>query len=272
MIQDIQEEQRMNKSAQAGRKGPNVRSDCWVKIMPTNSGGIQFGMISKVKVLYGKSIEELVRDGLYFFEVENAVVELEDNGALPFVIMARIETAIRRLKLDQGREWLPEFRHCCQYETSRERFRRSRLYLPGNESKFMLNAGLHKPDGLILDLEDSVAPAEKDAAQLLVRNALLQVDFYGAERMVRINQIPEGLDDLKFIVPYNVHVILIPKCESADQVKQVDEEVHKILVKNKIIRQILQGINQFEGKKIFEYLTLPRRLPLRHSVPDRGPG
>jgi len=93
----------------------------------------------------------------------------------------------------------------------------------------MINAGLHQPDGIILDLEDSVAPTEKDAAQLLVRNALRQVNFYKTERMVRINQIPRGLEDLKFIVPHNVHIILIPKCESAEQVKQVDHEVQNIL-------------------------------------------
>ena len=87
---------------------------------------------------------------------------------------------------------------------------------------------MHKPDGIILDLEDSVAPSEKDAAQLLVRNALRSVDFYGCERMVRINQLPKGLDDLKFIVPHNVHVILIPKCESADQVKECRKRSREI--------------------------------------------
>ena len=87
---------------------------------------------------------------------------------------------------------------------------------------------MHEPDGLILDLEDSVAPTQKDAAQLLVRNALRSVDFYGGERMVRINQLPKGLDDLKFIVPHNVHVILIPKCESAEQVIEIEKEVEKL--------------------------------------------
>jgi citrate lyase subunit beta / citryl-CoA lyase len=83
-------------------------------------------------------------------------------------------------------------------------------------------------------LEDSVAPTEKDAAQLLVRNALRSVDFYGAERMVRINQLPKGLDDLKYIVPHNVNVILVPKCESADQVQQLEKEVEKIEKEHKV--------------------------------------
>ncbi|HUX61131.1 MAG TPA: aldolase/citrate lyase family protein, partial [Ignavibacteriaceae bacterium] len=68
----------------------------------------------------------------------------------------------------------------------------------------------------------------KDAAQLLVRNALRKVDFYGSERMVRINQLPRGLEDLKFIVPHNVHVILIPKCESREQVIEVEAEINRI--------------------------------------------
>jgi citrate lyase subunit beta/citryl-CoA lyase len=82
----------------------------------------------------------------------------------------------------------------------------------------MINAGLHRPDGVILDLEDAVAPAEKDAARCLVRNALRAVDFYGAERMVRINQGEMGLADLPWVVGHNVHVILVPKVEDPGQV------------------------------------------------------
>jgi citrate lyase subunit beta/citryl-CoA lyase len=101
--------------------------------------------------------------------------------------------------------------------------RRSRLYLPGNTPKFMLNAGLHGPDGVILDLEDSVAPARKPEARLLVRNALRCVNFRDAEVMVRINQLPLGLDDLDEIVPEGPEMILIPKVEAADQVREVEE-------------------------------------------------
>jgi len=89
----------------------------------------------------------------------------------------------------------------------------------------MVNAGLHRPDGVILDLEDSVHPAEKDAARILVRNALRCVDFGGAERMVRINQLPVGLEDLDAVIPEAPELILIPKVETADQVLEVADRI-----------------------------------------------
>jgi len=92
----------------------------------------------------------------------------------------------------------------------------------------MLNAGLHRPNGIILDLEDSVAPAKKFEARFIVRNALRTLNFYGAERMVRINQFPKGLEDLKFIIPHNVHLILVPKCESAEQIIMLEKEIENI--------------------------------------------
>ncbi|MFN2336598.1 MAG: CoA ester lyase, partial [Bacteroidales bacterium] len=74
----------------------------------------------------------------------------------------------------------------------------------------------------------SVAPDRKDEARLLVRNALRAVDFYGAERMVRINQGERGLDDLEYVIPHNVHLVLIPKCETAETVRKVDEKIREI--------------------------------------------
>ncbi len=229
----------MSLRSEAGRKGKDIRSDCWVSLELRDSGGIETNLQSKVGSLYGGSIRELIADELKYFGIQHAKVEMEDSGALPFVLMARIETAVKRAEPKIKKEFLPEMKPFCTYITDRDRFRRSRLYLPGNESKFMINAGIHKPDGIILDLEDSVAPSEKDAAQILVRNALCQVNFYGAERMVRINQGERGLHDLGFVVPYNVHVILIPKCESADRVKQVDKRIREIREAKKIAGQVL---------------------------------
>ena len=218
----------MGATATAGNRGEKVRSDCFVRIRTRKSSGITIRLESKVESLFGEQIKQQIREVLNELEVPHASVELEDSGALPFVIAARLEAAAKKLGIT-GESWIPEMIRQNRYETGRDRFRMSRLYLPGNTPRMMLNAGIHHPDGIILDLEDSVAPERKAEASILVRNALRQVDFYGAERMVRINQLPGGLRDLEEIVPHHVHVILIPKCESGEQVQQVDERVRGIL-------------------------------------------
>ena len=218
----------MGAIGQAGRRGDRVRSDCWMSVELGDSGGIDIKLKSRVLSMYGESIRSSITDGLAALGVRNATVEVEDAGAVPFVIWARLEAAVKAADPSIEKELLPQQQAFTTYGTRRDRFRRSRLYLPGDQVKLMLNAGLHRPDGVILDLEDSVAPSQKKAARYVVRNALRSVDFFGAERMVRINQIPAGLDDLPFVVPHNVHVILIPKCESADDVRAVDERIHEI--------------------------------------------
>ncbi len=218
----------------AGKRGAKVRSDCYIEITSKNVGGIKLNIKSKVDVMYGESLRTTILDMCEFFELNNAEIIVEDYGALPSTLMARFEVAVKRLNPKMQKEYLPEFNKNNKYSTSKEKLRRSRLYLPGNEPKFYPNAGLHKPDGIILDLEDSVTPTEKDAAQLIVRNALRSIDFYGSERMVRINQLPQGLDDLKYIVPHNVHVILIPKVETANQIIDVEEEVNRLKKEHKI--------------------------------------
>ncbi|MBN1482291.1 HpcH/HpaI aldolase/citrate lyase family protein [candidate division KSB1 bacterium] len=210
----------------AGRHGPEVRSDCWINVEPGGSG-LHLNLESKVKSLYGTHIERQIKQACARVGLKNARIDIKDSGALPFVISARLETALRRSGINVGSTLVPPAK--ADFTASdKDRLRRTRLYLPGNTPHLFLNAGLHEPDAIILDLEDSVAPSEKDAARVLVRNALLAVDFYKAERMVRINQLPMGLDDLEWIVPCGVQLILLPKCESPDQARLVDEKLNAI--------------------------------------------
>jgi len=218
----------MKKSiAIAGNSGPKIRSDCEIVLEIKSDSGLTIDLTSKVRVLYGESIKSLVSELLTFFGIKNAFVKINDSGALPFVIAARLESAVKQL-ISTDLEYLPELLKENSYYTTRDRFRFSRLYLPGNTPGLMINAGLHSADGIILDLEDSVAPEKKDEARILVRNALRQINFYGAEKMVRINQGRRGLDDLHFVIPHNVNLILVPKCESADFILQVDKEISEI--------------------------------------------
>ncbi len=215
--------------ASAGNHGPGIRSDCFAALEIKSSGGIKIYLTSKVKALFNKSIHKLAEDILDHFQVKDAVLEITDRGALPFVLAARIEAAVKGC-LETEEEYLLDIIPENQSQTNRDETRRSRLYLPGNTPKLMLNAGIHQPDGIILDLEDSVAVDKKSEARLVVRNALRGVNFYGAERMVRVNQLPQGLEDLNYVVPHHVNLILLPKCESPDQVMQVDQRISQILV------------------------------------------
>lgn len=212
----------MNHVAEAGRRGEKVRSDCWVQVEPKLQGGLELCVKTKDDARDGEAVRVTCQDVLETLGVKDAAVTVEVDGAPGFVLAARLETAVLRAGLGTGSTFLPAPGPGLHARTARERFRRSRLYLPGNDPKYFLSAHLHQPDGVILDLEDSVAPAEKDAARLLVRNALRTVDFGESERMVRINQGQRGLEDVDAVVPQNVQMLLIPKVETAEQVKAVD--------------------------------------------------
>ncbi|MBN2358424.1 MAG: citrate lyase acyl carrier protein [Deltaproteobacteria bacterium] len=222
----------MTQKGEAGARGKDVRSDCYVSVELAATGGIQVELQSKVAGLYGNRIREVIGATLKTLGVDHAKIGVEDQGALDWVMMARIEAAVRRAGFEIKQPALPPERAGMRAPTSRDRMRRSRLYLPGNNPKVMINGGLYGGDAMILDLEDAVAPSVKDAARLLVRNALRQLDFGGAERMVRINQGEPGRQDLDEILPQNVHCLLVPKVESADQIRAVDEHIAKRLGKD----------------------------------------
>ncbi|MEA3286087.1 MAG: aldolase/citrate lyase family protein [Candidatus Marinimicrobia bacterium] len=227
----------MTKMFQAGPQGKNIKSDCQVLYYP-GSEPLKIKIESKVQVLFSKAIRELAETTLATLGVKTGVVQIKDFGALPFVMMAQIETVVKRAHPELKNEALPALKEHARYATSPGRFRRSRLYLPGNQPKLFLNAGIHKPDCIILDLEDSVPPAEKDAARYMVRNTLRTLDFFGSERLVRINQGELGMQDLEAIIPHNVHVILLPKAETAEQVIAMDQKVQEILKREGIDRPV----------------------------------
>ncbi len=210
--------------ASAGRKDNSIRSDCYVELTIAKRGGISIDLSSRVDALYGDSIRALVKDVLSTMSVEHAAVRIVDRGAVPFVIAARVEAAAKRALPELHQVYLLRT-HLKRKAYDKNRLRRTRLYLPGNDPRFFLNAGLYTPDCIILDLEDSVASGEKDAAHILVRNALRTVDFGAGERMVRINSGEMGMEDLREVIPHGVETILIPKCESTTDVSAVAELV-----------------------------------------------
>jgi citrate lyase subunit beta/citryl-CoA lyase len=209
------------RSASAGPVGERVRSDLNVAFEP-GAGRLEVEVTSKVDYLYREAIEGAVRRVTEAFGITDGRLTVVDAGALEWVILARVETCLRRAGCD-GPPVLPAPAPGANAPRRRERLRRSRLYVPGNQPKLMVSAGLYGADGVILDLEDSVPPAEKDAARVLVRNALVALDWGGSERMVRINQGDLGDEDVAAVALHNPHTVLLPKVETAARVGRVAE-------------------------------------------------
>ena len=101
---------------------------------------------------------------------------------------------------------------------------RSMLFLPGNTPNIMINGEILGADAVILDLEDAVAPTEKDSARVLSRNAIRYMGFGACQVIVRINGIdtPFWQKDLEAIIPVRPDYIMPPKVSCAQDVEAVD--------------------------------------------------
>ena len=104
---------------------------------------------------------------------------------------------------------------------------RSMLFLPGNKPNVIIHGEELGADAVIFDLEDAVAPDQKDAARVLVRNTLRYTRPQGCTVIVRINATdsPYWQQDLAALIPYKPDIILPPKVFSAESVRLIDEEI-----------------------------------------------
>ena len=103
---------------------------------------------------------------------------------------------------------------------------RSLLYVPANVERFVNRAMSSGADAIQLDLEDGVAPSEKDSARLLVQETAKRIAASGPDVIVRINR-PLGLAvrDIEASVCPSVTALSLPKVESADHVHLLVETV-----------------------------------------------
>ncbi len=101
---------------------------------------------------------------------------------------------------------------------------RTMLFVPGNKEDWMRKAPRYGADGLILDLEDSVPPDGKAGARPIVRKMLEELATAGQALCVRVNQVGTGLtgEDLEAITCPSLHSVMVAKCESPEDVREVD--------------------------------------------------
>jgi len=107
------------------------------------------------------------------------------------------------------------------------RARRALLYMPGNDWKKINKAITLGVDSICMDMEDGVALNRKAEARATVARALQELDFAASEKLARINSIGSGFeaDDLEAVVQFHPDGVVLPKCESRDQVEWVSERI-----------------------------------------------
>lgn len=176
---------------------------------------------------------ELLESGITFVAaqtlermgVKNVGLRLTVDGALDYVIAARVEAAVRGM---ESAEHEPLRLSATRAISERDRPRRSRLYAPGNQPRVLVGIDLYGADCVLLDLEDSVPTSEKTAARILVKHALAAVPF-SDDVWVRINPLEMGgREDVAEILIGRPHGICLPKAESARDVCALSEELDRI--------------------------------------------
>jgi len=235
--------------------GVKAKSDCLAAYEP-GLEPLEVEVRSSVGSLFGASIAAAARRVAAEFGVERGRLAIEDDGALDGAIAARVEAAFRKAGFSRaapaataeaapgavfatapeaaaaaaatGATATAAVAAAVREPSPRDRPRRARLYLPGDQPHLAINAGLFGADCLIFDLEDAVAEERKFDARILVRVALERGVMLGSsEVIVRVNPLsgPYGADDLAEIVRARPQAIILPKCESAADVEAADRAI-----------------------------------------------
>ncbi|HXQ36017.1 MAG TPA: aldolase/citrate lyase family protein, partial [Anaerolineales bacterium] len=105
--------------------------------------------------------------------------------------------------------------------------RRALLYMPGDDRRKIEKATTLGVDSICIDMEDGVAANKKAEARAVIAQAMKELDFGKSEQCIRINSIGSGLEkrDLVAALATNPDSIVVPKIESADQVRWVSERM-----------------------------------------------
>jgi len=96
---------------------------------------------------------------------------------------------------------------------------RSLLFVPAVRPDWIVKAIAVKPDGVIIDVEDSVPPHEKPSARARVRGMIAELHAANVQAFVRINGLSDGgFDDLSFVVDEHLSGIVVPKTRTAEEI------------------------------------------------------
>ena len=114
--------------------------------------------------------------------------------------------------------------------------RRALLYMPGDDRRKIEKATMLGVDSICMDMEDGTAINRKAEARAVISQAMKELDFGYSERCIRINSIGSGFekDDLASALVTKPDSIVVPKIETAEQVKWVSEQIESFELSNKL--------------------------------------
>lgn len=106
---------------------------------------------------------------------------------------------------------------------------RSLLYVPVNVPRFVDKAHTRGADGVILDLEDSIPPAQKDQARTMVQDAAGKIAANGTDVLVRINRpVDIAVRDIEASIGPDVSALFLPKIRDAGHVQLLAELIGEL--------------------------------------------
>jgi len=105
--------------------------------------------------------------------------------------------------------------------------RRALLYMPGDDRRKIEKATTLSVDSICMDMEDGVAITRKVEARAVIAQAMKDLDFGSSERCIRINSFGSGFEkfDLAAAVATNPDTIVVPKIETAQQIREISEYI-----------------------------------------------
>jgi citrate lyase subunit beta/citryl-CoA lyase len=100
----------------------------------------------------------------------------------------------------------------------------AQLFVPVGAERHLASAIRHRPDAVILDLEDAVAADRKEEARARLRMAQAQLAAAGLDCLLRVNKpVRQMVRDLEAADLGALAALILPKCESAGQITVADD-------------------------------------------------
>lgn len=123
---------------------------------------------------------------------------------------------------------------------SNERIWRSLLFIPANSWRMLNKAAVEQEDGVVIDLEDACPVGERETGRIFARDIVPTLKKYGVDVLVRVNSLETGVteEDLAIVVTEGLDGIMLPKSESAEDIRKLDDYLTKVEKEKGISREV----------------------------------